>query len=518
MIHCVDIRTGEELWTTPGSFTQGVIETVPIYVPWGEELIVWDVEYVPTLLSIGSRFIKYNGLTGEILLNETGIDSEWNYIDNPYVYTFDMFTGQLIKWTSFGIAADFSERVLWNVTVPWPAHEEFIIDGDIVASIIGGFAPIVLAGAINTTTGEEVWISDDCPYIYENPNPATAYGKVFYPSINSHYAAVNLKTGETEWLSQEADYPWGAFWGYGTAAAYDMVYAPGYDGVYAFNQSNGEIIWHYRTEDSGFETPSYSWPFFEAPLVADGKIYVATGEHTHPIPYARGNKLYCIDAFSGDPKWTIMGYYTPTAVAEGTLFASNAYDGCSYAFAKGETRTTATTSTEVSTLGSSILVKGTVMDMSPAQPNTPAVSDASMSDWMEYLHMQQPCPEDAEGVEVVVTTVDPNGDTYELGRTTTSLSGTFGLSVNPTVPGLYKIITTFEGSESYYGSSKETYLFVEEASSSAQTEDVDLTALETSVSEIKDNMSNQMTYLLAILLVMIIAMVVAVYCTLKSRK
>jgi hypothetical protein len=77
--------------------------------------------------------------------------------------------------------------------------------------------------------------------------------------------------------------------------------------------------------------------------------------------------------------------------------------------------------------------------------------------------LQKPCPKNAEGVEVVITTLDPNGNTYELGRTTTSLSGTFGCAVEPPVPGLYKIIATFEGSESYYGSYAETYLFVEEA-------------------------------------------------------
>jgi subtilase family serine protease len=163
-----------------------------------------------------------------------------------------------------------------------------------------------------------------------------------------------------------------------------------------------------------------------------------------------------------------MGYYTPTAVAEGTLFATNAYDGCSYAFAKGETTTTISLSTEVAAKDSSILVKGTVMDMSPAQPNTPAVSDASMSEWMEYLHMQQPCPENAEGVEVVITTLDPNGNTYELGRTTSSLSGTYGCAITPPVPGLYKIIATFEGSDSYYSSYAETYIYVEDAPSAAQ--------------------------------------------------
>jgi hypothetical protein len=82
--------------------------------------------------------------------------------------------------------------------------------------------------------------------------------------------------------------------------------------------------------------------------------------------------------------------------------------------------------------------------------------------------MQKPMLEDAEGVEVIITTLDPNGNTYEIGRTTSSDRGTFGCDVDLPVTGVYKIIATFEGSESYYGSSAETYVVVEEATSAAQ--------------------------------------------------
>ncbi len=35
-----------------------------------------------------------------------------------------------------------------------------------------------------------------------------------------------------------------------------------------------------------------------------------------------------------------------------------------------------------------VLLQGTVMDMSPGETNTPAVSDASMTTWMDYLFGQ----------------------------------------------------------------------------------------------------------------------------------
>jgi len=91
-----------------------------------------------------------------------------------------------------------------------------------------------------------------------------------------------------------------------------------------------------------------------------------------------------------------------------------------------------------------------------------------MDDWMEYLYHERPIPTDAEGVEVVLETFDPNGNTHEIGRTNTDISGGFGLSFTPQIAGDYKITATFEGSESYASSMDITYLVVTEAPSPAQ--------------------------------------------------
>jgi hypothetical protein len=63
------------------------------------------------------------------------------------------------------------------------------------------------------------------------------------------------------------------------------------------------------------------------------------------------------------------------------------------------------------------------------------VSDDNMTDWMQYVYMQMPKPNDVEGVEVVLETLDPNGNFYEIGRTTSDASGTYKLSFVPEVPG-----------------------------------------------------------------------------------
>ena len=110
-----------------------------------------------------------------------------------------------------------------------------------------------------------------------------------------------------------------------------------------------------------------------------------------------------------------------------------------------------------------MLIQGTVTDQSPGQTclgipaaGTPAISDASMSDWMAYLYMQQPKPTNATGVPVTLSVFDPNNNTYAIGTTTSDVNGHFGLMWTPPVPGYYTITATFAGSNSYYGSTAET--------------------------------------------------------------
>jgi phage terminase large subunit-like protein len=110
-----------------------------------------------------------------------------------------------------------------------------------------------------------------------------------------------------------------------------------------------------------------------------------------------------------------------------------------------------------------VLIEGTVTDQSPGAKDTPAIADASMTQWMEYLYMQKPMPTNAVGVEVVVSVVDPNGNCYEVGRTTTDTSGMFKMTFTPEVPGEYTVVATFEGSESYWCSYAETAIGVSEA-------------------------------------------------------
>jgi hypothetical protein len=152
--------------------------------------------------------------------------------------------------------------------------------------------------------------------------------------------------------------------------------------------------------------------------------------------------------------------------------AYNNYDGKLYCFSKGQTATTVTAPTLPSTIGSNILIQGTVTDQSPGQTafntpaaGTPAVSDDSMTAWMQYQYMQQPKPTNATGVTVTLTAVDPNGNTIPIGTTTSDSSGNYALSwPAPSIPGLYRVTASFAGTESYYSSTAGTSFTIAEAS------------------------------------------------------
>jgi len=92
----------------------------------------------------------------------------------------------------------------------------------------------------------------------------------------------------------------------------------------------------------------------------------------------------------------------------------------------------------------------------------PAMSDEDMSEWMQHVYMQFPCPDDVEGVDVLLMIQDPNGDWYQT-TVTSDINGVFNHMWAPAIVGEYKVTALFEGSESYFGSQATTAFGVDPA-------------------------------------------------------
>jgi hypothetical protein len=254
----------------------------------------------------------------------------------------------------------------------------------------------------------------------------------------------------------------GGFW----ANAYGKLYSRTYDGcIYCYDLKTGKYLWKFSTGNSGLNTPYGTWALAGPETIADGKVFACVGEHSPNSPLWEGAEMHAVNTTTGQEVWHISGWMQNPAVSDGYLVTLNGYDNQVYCFGKGQTATAVTASPKTSVQGNAVLIEGTVTDQSPGATGTPAISDASMTPWMEYLYQQQPKPTNATGVPVTLSVFDSNNNTYTVGTTTSDVSGNYAFQWTPPVPGLYKVTATFEGSESYYTSSAETAVSVTAAPS-----------------------------------------------------
>jgi hypothetical protein len=158
-------------------------------------------------------------------------------------------------------------------------------------------------------------------------------------------------------------------------------------------------------------------------------------------------------------QFAIMG----GGVSSGTLFVGSMYDGSLYNFGKGETAVTVSVSPKTIADSATVLIEGTVTDQSPGAKDTPAVSEASMSAWMEYLYYNKPKPQNATGVPVFLQAVGSDGTVIDITHVTSDIMGHFEYMWKPPAQGVFKILATFEGSESYWESNVSTSVGVTEA-------------------------------------------------------
>lgn len=249
-----------------------------------------------------------------------------------------------------------------------------------------------------------------------------------------------------------------------------MLITYGYGGeLRAYNLQNGETLWKYQAIPEGFEYYGFENCPLSLGAIADGKIYVYTTEHSPNTPLRRSSYIRCINAENGEELWKILHWGSRPSIADGILVDLNLYDNRIYAYGKGPTQTSVLASPKITQEGSSIMIEGSVMDISAGTlqhevamrfpDGVPAVADGNQQGWMEHVYMQQTVLDDVVGVPVVLTIVDPNGEVHEVSAVSDA-NGKFGVMWTPPMEGKYTVVATFEGSKSYYPSSAETFFGV----------------------------------------------------------
>jgi hypothetical protein len=519
---CYDLRTGEIYWDQPAittvtsffgmTFVSALVPTFIEYGAQGAEVAGATARegVTVTLDAIsGGRLIKWDPWSGAIVTNVTGPPSgvsSGTLGGYPYVYSIQSIgygpsaQYRLIKWTVENNAGNwvtagggmqptvdnFTERIKGNIS--WPFSSLGTVDFETGVAVV---TQAINSPGTGVAVGERVMAAslknqrpDDNNLLWNVTTDLSSGLEIFFaaPSVADHgkfaarmqngeWWAWDLNTGQIAWKS-ESTWPWGRFGGYDVQSAYGLLFSEDYDGIRAINWTNGNIEWHFHAP-TPYPYETYyegDYSFHSAGMVADGMLYTFNTEHTPSQPITRGWRLFCINATTGENVWNITcgqgipgSRYFQGAIADGYLCMTNEYDGYTYYYGKGPSATTVTAPGTGIALGDTVTITGTVTDQSPAQPGTGCVSDESITQWMEYLHMQHPFPTNSTGVPIRIDVLDANDNYRNIGTAISDPSGTFGFSWKPDIPGQYKVIATFAGSGSYGSSYAVTYFNVMEA-------------------------------------------------------
>jgi len=507
------------LWATGGSAFGGAGTTWHAYEPTTGRW-VYTMENVP-------RGTMMRGPNGEIIIYtinlRQGWMTKWNsrwvvdaqrWID---VGEPDSTFGSWLR-QYMGQTLDARVGIEWNVTIPTGLPATMmgvsrVRDGVIVGANFrrGQTTNSPVMWALSFDPGHDpswediVWTETDygtVPRKNHDPNVELMFNRTWtVPSANSILNIEDVSIEDDFFTVVWNDNPsiwgfrlstgeelWGPFgpihyqtnYSYESMNSWDIIYdgkyfAGGHGGtMHCIDIKTGKSLWNFTVTDT-YNTYLFNnaWRYRIA-FIADGKIYIEHTEHSPYDPKPRGAPFICIDIETGEEVWRLNLRGTEWGglpiIGDSIIAMHNTFDQRVYAIGKGPSETTASIQNDVVLLGSSVMVKGTVTDISAGTEEyalrarfpkgVPAVSDESMSEWMEYVYMQKERPEDATGVEVTLEAIKPNGEYESLGTATTDTSGNYGFSFKPDVEGKYTLMATFYGSKSYYSSTTTTYLTV----------------------------------------------------------
>ena len=274
----------------------------------------------------------------------------------------------------------------------------------------------------------------------------------------------DINTGKQLWITEPQN-EW-MMYSRTCSIADGTLYTGGYGGIlYAYDIRTGELLWQATTDPCNLDGPYDRYPI-GATYAVDGKVFAITSEHSLTQPYYKGWSMYCFDNKTGERLWDMPGFWKIGAFADGYWATQNAFDMSVYVFGKGPSQTTVSIQNDVA-YGDSVSIKGSVLDISagtktsdiaPRFPNgVPAIADANMTAWMEYVYQQRlPKPTDVKGVPVTIDVVDANGNYRNIGNTTSDANGFYSIAWKPDIEGKYTVFATFGGSESYWPSTAQT--------------------------------------------------------------
>ncbi|MCW3998736.1 MAG: PQQ-binding-like beta-propeller repeat protein [Candidatus Bathyarchaeota archaeon] len=524
----VNLRTGQELWRTNvtatgapafgylyasdgpnqhGVLSNGLLFTnnfASSYDALTGEVTPMKVTNVP---STDTVLASVAGPSGEIIRYKVvnignTTNPNWRLLQWNSSKTVGYLSGTGIGgWYSGTIDAGLASRFDYNVSLNLPNSGSWRVDraslDNMLLLVQGTFgAHTTVSDGANLTAvslkpnsyGQILWTKNFAPAAGNITVALTSWDvdkNVFvlsYRETNT-MKGYSLTDGSLLWTTEPTnDY---TYFRQLPTAAYGKLYYSGYGGIlYCYDIKTGGLLWTYgnggegNTTYAGFTTPYGSYPIF-VDVIADGKVYLGSTEHSPDSPYYKNAQFRCLNATDGTEIWTMMGWGTGMdaagydRVADGFFIYLNCYDMQIYNVGKGPSEITVDAPATSTNLGKSLTIRGTVTDIAAGTQQeeqaarfpkgVPAVSDESMSSWMEYVYMQKPRPTDVTGVQVTLSVLDANGNYREIGTTTSDADGFYSMNYTPDIEGKYTLYASFAGSESYWPSHAVTAFTVDPA-------------------------------------------------------
>ncbi|MCL2256932.1 MAG: PQQ-binding-like beta-propeller repeat protein [Candidatus Bathyarchaeota archaeon] len=258
--------------------------------------------------------------------------------------------------------------------------------------------------------------------------------------------------------------------------------------VICYNATTGDFLWSYEAHDPyiGESYITENW-YAVICFVSDGKVYFGHSHHSAQEPKPRGAPFYALDVETGEVVWRIDGAFRQHAwggraiIGDSIIATLDTYDSQIYGIGKGPSDVTVSISNPVASAGTTVLISGTVMDISPGldkdviqrrfAKGVPAVADESMSDWMLYVYKNFERPMDTKGVEITIFGVGENNESFDIGTVVSDANGRFSCTWTPKNSEAVDIYAVFHGSGAYYGSFAKSEMAVLEAPAPAPTPD-----------------------------------------------
>ena len=424
--NCVDLRTGEVIWSNPDIARPafGYIEAIhnpqqhgvaqPMLVSTsGTTWRVYDGDTGTSMFNFtnvprGAAAMGTNGEYMQYIIYNQGTSSNPDYILREWnsSLAFFQYNGGIRPAQSGEFDVGTPDYYNWNVSIPWrntmPNNPTIVAAwyNDIMLCYNGSLPNSGFTGfggnpvrqdpytyfAVDLTKGHEgsiLWMKTYDPAV-ENitviSGGADATQGIFVEKMKetNQWVAYNLRTGDKMW-GPVGDQP--ALDYYGNPGheqvfafiAYGNVYASGYGGIiFCYDGLTGDLKWSYgnggpgNTTNSGFAVPGHYPTSINA--IANGVLYTVTTEHTIQTPIYKGALCRAINATTGEEIWTLSANVAEFnnmnyALADGFSTWFNSYDNQIYSVGRGPSAMTVSASPKVTTLSNSVLIEGTVTDI-----------------------------------------------------------------------------------------------------------------------------------------------------------